>query len=191
MRYSDRFKKTFFNPTQEEREKREPLLKFSFYLSERVLILIQFADEIIDNLDQGGRHQIGAKGQSMDPNKFGRADSLMWLWILGAYEVARTIDQARNCFSEEFSKKIVSLKEELEVIRMPAAKMEKSRKRFGKAGVPVTSNRSGSGWDYDNKDLFVNDPEDSIISARKIIHEFDRVFCSMRAEDVLKQHGTR
>ena len=30
MRYNDRFKETLFNPSAEDEEKREPLLKFSF-----------------------------------------------------------------------------------------------------------------------------------------------------------------
>lgn len=115
---------------------------------------------------------------------FDRAESLMWFWILGAYEVVRTMHQAKQCFSERLVDDLGRLKKTLAVIRMPAAKMEKPGK---KAAVP--SNRSPAGYDIENRDLLVGDPEESPdISARSVLSEFDRVFSSITKSDVLAHH---
>jgi hypothetical protein len=67
---------------------------------------------------------------------------------------------------------------------MPAAKMEKPGKR-----AAVTSNRSPAGWDVENRDLLVNDPEERPdIFARRMLSEFDRVFSSVTKSDVLAHH---
>jgi len=58
----------------------------------------------------------------------------MWLWILGGYEIVRTMVQAEKCFSPEALNRLRSLKKSLAIARMPASKMEKQGKR-----VPVTS----------------------------------------------------
>ena len=157
---------------------RDPLIAFSFYLSGRKNVLLKIADEIIENLDQG------FSGAIVDGRLIERAESLMWLWTLGAYEVVRTMYQAKSCFSETSSNEIKRLKQDLAAIRMPAAKMEKPRK-----SIPVTSNRSPSGWDFAKRDLFVNDPESTpYVSARHILTEFDRVFASITKDDVLGHH---
>jgi hypothetical protein len=141
-------------------------------------VLCLFASEIIENLDNG------FSGQSIDGGRVERAESLMWLWLLGAYEVVRTMHQAKECFSERLVQDLSGLKQTLTAIRMPAAKMEKPGKR-----AAVTSNRSPAGWDVENRDLLVNDPEESPnISARWVLSEFDRVFSSIAKDDVLAHH---
>jgi hypothetical protein len=108
----------------------------------------------------------------------------MWFWLLGAYEVVRTMHQAKVCFSERLVQELVPLKKTLASARMPAAKMEKQGKKEA-----VTSNRSPAGWDIANRDLLVNDPEDrQDISARWIMSEFDRVFSSITEHDVVAHH---
>ncbi|MGA8599428.1 MAG: hypothetical protein WB676_32305 [Bryobacteraceae bacterium] len=178
MRYLERFPRTLTDPTWAEIVEREPLIAFSHYLSGRVNVLCSFADEIIENLDNG------FSSQCIDAGQVGRAESLMWLWLLGAYEVVRTMHQAKECFSERLAQDLGSLKKTLAVVRMPAAKMEKPGKK-----AAVTSNRSPAGWDVENRDLFVNDPEEvPVISARWMLSEFDRVFSSITESDVLARH---
>jgi hypothetical protein len=63
--------------------------------------------------------------------------------------------QAKSCFSERLVQELGGLKKTLATIRMPAAKMEKPGKK-----AAVTSNRSPTGWNVENRDLLVNDPED-------------------------------
>ena len=50
--------------------------------------------------------------------------------------------------------------------------------------------RSPSGWDYSNRDLLVNDPEErESISARRLHAHFDRVFFSISRADVIAHHS--
>jgi hypothetical protein len=131
-------------------------------------VLFDIAGEIIENLD------LGFSGAVVDGSRIDRAESLMWLWTLGAYEVVRTMCQAKSCFSSKALGQLTQLKKTLAAVRMPAAKMEKAGKK-----APVTSNRSPVGWDVSNRDLLVNDPEsEPNVSARSILMEFDRVFSS-------------
>ncbi len=164
-----RIKKVLINPSQEEIFDREPLMAFSFYLSGRNNVLLSIGDEIIELLDEG------FSGQPVHGAKIEHAESLMWLWILGAYEVIRTMCQAKECFSPEFYSKVSSFKKNLAEVRMPAAKMEKKGQK-----IPVTSNRSPSGWNISNKDILVNDPEDDkSISARTLIGGYDSIISSL------------
>ena len=174
----DRFNKVLINPTWEQIVERDPIIAFSHYFSGRVQVLINVADEIMENLNQGFR------GEAVDGDRIERAESLMWLWTLGAYEVVRTMCQAKGCFTESVLNQLKELKKTLAIVRMPAAKMEKAGKH-----VPVTSNRSPSGWDIQNRDLIVSDPEStSYVSARSILQEFDKVFSSIKKEDILGRH---
>jgi hypothetical protein len=179
MRYLERFQQVLVNPTWEQIIQREPLIVFSHYLSGRVNVLCSFGDEIIENLDNG------FSGQCVDGGRIERAESLMWFWTLGAYEVVRTMHQAKDCFGERLVKDLSGLKQTLATVRMPAAKMEKRGK-----GIAVTSNRSPAGWDVENRDLMVNDPEEAPdISARRLLSEFDRVFSSITTSDVIAHHA--
>ncbi|GFO57573.1 hypothetical protein GMSM_45800 [Geomonas sp. Red276] len=173
----DRFRSALINPTWDQIVDRDPLIAFSHYLSGRVHVLLAISDEITENLDEGFSEQVIDSGRVM------RAESLMWLWILGAYEVVRTICQAKSCFSEKMLYELIQLKKTLSSVRMPAAKMEKAGKN-----APVTSNRSPAGWDIANRDLFVNDPESANVSARFLLKEFDRAFSAITQEDVLGCH---
>ena len=176
-----RAKETSNNQTWEQMVEREPLIAFSWYLSGRVNVLLSISHEIIDCLDRG------FTGRTIDGSLVERAESLMWLWILGAYEVVRTICQARGCFSEHAAAEFARLKIILTSVRIPAAKMEKP----GKKQTPVSSDRSPSGWDIVAKDLLVNDPTDAtvpIVSARSLLAEFERVMSSLTNADVLDRH---
>jgi hypothetical protein len=179
MKYQDRFREMLINPTWAEIVAREPLIAFSHYLAGRVNVLCSFGDEIAQNLDKG------FSCPCIDGDCIERAESLMWFWLLGAYEVVRTMHQAKICFSERLVQELAPLKKTLASVRMPAAKMEK----LGNKREVVTSNRSPAGWDIANRDLLVNDPEDSQdISARRIMSEFDRVFSSITESDILAHH---
>jgi hypothetical protein len=79
--------------------------KASQYISKNVLLTI--ADEIIENLDQAFAETI------IDGGRLERAESLMWLWTLGAYEVVRTMCQAKDCFSQRVFDELSELKKML------------------------------------------------------------------------------
>jgi len=173
----DRFKSVLVNPTWEQSVERDPLIAFSHYLCGRVHVLLAIADEITENLDSGFSEQV------IDGGQVERAESLMWLWMLGAYEVVRTMCQAKACFTKQALDELSQLKKRLSLVRMPAAKMEKPGLK-----IPVNSNRSPAGWDVSRRDLLVNDPESTNIYARDLLEEFDRVFSSIKASDILGRH---
>lgn len=178
MNNKRRFNKVLINPTEKEMFENDPLIVFSWYLSGRNNLLLSTLDEIIEKLDKGfTENQINQGGLIQ------RASSQMWFWILGAYEVIRTISQAKECFSDDFNAKVAALKKELSKARMPSAKMEKRGKK-----IPVTSNRSPDGWDFENKDLLIGDPDDNFLSARKLLQQYDNVMGNIKREDVLKHH---
>ncbi|MFH0997616.1 MAG: hypothetical protein V1844_19280 [Pseudomonadota bacterium] len=155
------------------------MLAFSFYLSNRVLQLLLIAVEITDDLDKGfGTNPV-------DGTRVGRASTMMWLWTLGAYEVVRTMCQAKTCFSPNAMVQLEELKRYLASVRMPDAKMEKPSRR-----VPVNSNRSPDGWDLEKRDLLLGDPK-APVSARFLLGELDRVMSAMQKTDVLAQHCGR
>lgn len=167
---------TLINPTEKELLEREPLMAFSFYLSGRNNVLLLLSDEIIDNLDNG------FSISPINAEFIDKASTSMWFWTLGAYEVIRTISQAKNCFSTEFIEKINTLKKELAIVRMPSAKMEEQGKKKA-----VTSNRSPDGWDIDNKDLWVGSP-DAPISAKLLIRLYENTMSSLTIDDIKKPH---
>lgn len=47
-----------------------------------------------------------------------------WLWLLGAYEVIRTLAQHADCFDPDFVGELNELKRYLAEVRMPFAKQE-------------------------------------------------------------------
>jgi hypothetical protein len=173
---SRRFKECLENPTEEEMFTREPLMAFSFYLSGRNNVLLYLSDEIIENLDNG------FIGPTIKAGFIDRASTLLWLWTLGAYEVIRTISQAKDCFSDSFIEKVNELKKQLAIVRMPNAKMEEQGKKN-----PVNSNRSPDGWDVTNKDLLVGSPANPI-SGRYLLDIYEKTISSLTLVDVRKHH---
>lgn len=163
----------------EEFERQNPLVKFSFYLWGRVRVLFDIRIEILQCLDNAFASDLVAH------ESLSRAEMLSWLWILGAYEVVRTMCQADTCFSLEAAAKLRTLKRKLAIVRMPAAKMEK----IGKS-IPVTSGRSAAGIDLKNKDILVGDPSEGH-SARELLNHFYTVFSSLQEDDILAQHESR
>src|ERR1017187_10768584 len=92
MRMRFRPKKVLINPTWEQTLECYPLMAFSHYLTGRVEVLHAFADEIVESLDKAFSRKC------VHYCFLVRAESLMWLWTLGAYEVVRTMCQAKGCF---------------------------------------------------------------------------------------------
>jgi len=71
------------DPTEEQLHSREPLLKFSFYLSSLVNVPLERSGRIMEALDT----HLSNQGR-MNAGAVGEADVDMWFWTLGAYEVA-------------------------------------------------------------------------------------------------------
>jgi hypothetical protein len=83
----ERFQTVLVNSSEAEVLEREPLLKFSFYLSSRVVQLLVLGEEI------KGKLHAGLSPDRFDGQAVGNVGVLAWLWVLGAYELVRTMCQ--------------------------------------------------------------------------------------------------
>lgn len=164
------------SPTDEQTFSRQPLLKFSDILNTRNNQLATIADEILNLLESG------ISKDFLNMPKVERAGILAWLWVLGAYEIIRTMCQAKKSFSSEYMNKLTPLKQKLAKVRMPDAKMEKQGQN-----KPVSSNRSPWAEDIEKKDLLVGDPEQPY-SLKEIIDDYFAVINSLTLEDILTTH---
>ena len=168
--------KFLYNPTEDEQIEREPLLKYSFYLSSKNNLLLSTIDEIVKKLNAG------FSKSTINTDQISDASILTWFWTLGAYEVVRTMSQTKDCFSSDANTKIDLLKQELAKVRIPNTKMERKGKK-----IPVNSNRSFDGWDIEKKDLIIGDPEYPI-SARQLFLLYDKTMSSLKKLDILQFH---
>ncbi len=154
-----------------------PLAKYSFYALGRVQVLMSIREEIIMELDLAYQDP-----KSLLVEHVSRAESLSWLWVLGAYEVVRTMSQAKQCFSERAQIGLGGIKRELSKVRMPSAKMEQQGRY-----VAVPSRRSPAALVVKERDLLIGDPG-SPHSLRQLLDHFARVFRSFEAADILDSH---
>jgi len=159
-----------------------PLAAFSFYLSGRNQVLLSIAEEIGKNLDAAD-----SSAGSFPAGPRTRASDLMWLWTLGAYEVIRTMCQAKECFAARFYTAIADLKIDLERVRIPNTKMERLKYDRKDRTIPVSSNREPDSWDDTSRDLLVGDPAASV-SARMLLGKYARVVSSLTLAEVVMSH---
>lgn len=168
--------KCLINPTEKEKIDREPLLNYSFFLSSKNILLLDMIDTLIANLDSG------FSSKPINSDLIGEASVFTWFWVLGAYEIVRTMAQTKDCFSEAIHNKLFALKQELAKARIPNSKMEKRGQK-----IPVNSNRCFDGWDFENRDLLIGDP-DCPLSARALFKLYDDTITSIKPEEILKEH---
>ena len=159
-----------------------PLTRFSSYLSGRNDVLLAISAEIIAHLDACGPDEGAARSRSR-----ARASDLMWLWTLGAYEVSRTMCQARACFSARSHRALSDLRLALERVRVPNTKMERLKYDRKSPGVPVRSDRAPEVWADEHRDILIGDPAD-LVSARRLLAMYAQVLAALTAEDILMKH---
>jgi hypothetical protein len=153
-----------------------PLSRYSFYLSGRESCVRSHGEEVLDNLDR-------AFGQRIDVERLTRAEMLFWFWLLGAYEVVRTMTHTSDCFADHYVGHLKNLKKRLEFARIPAAKMEPRRKT-----TPINSNRSPADINLKERDLRVGDPGGPIDSCRELIRAYLEVMGQADSSTILKSH---
>lgn len=149
-----------------------PLAAFSPYLASRDQVLRTIAAEILLHLDAADRP---------------RASDLAWLWTLGAYEVTRTMCQARACFAAPFYRGLADLKHDLERVRVASTKMERIKYDRRDRSVPIPSDRPADLWDPISRDLLLGDPADPR-SARRLLAAYLGVLGSLTPADVRMRH---
>lgn len=87
----------------------------------------------LDNklIEWGKKHDPKSRIEAGTLDDFEEYLIISYLWVLGAYEIIRTIHQRckeKNIFSQEILKKVKETKEYFTRIRVPLAKLEASKK---------------------------------------------------------------
>lgn len=148
----------------------KPLITFSLDTHNQLDILLWLAQEIRTALD------------TFDGSSFARQYSLSWLWVIGAYELTRTMSHVKSCFTDELGTKLLTLKKVLASLRMPFAKQEYQGK-----GGPILGEASVSDFDVERKDLtFTVNSQD--FSVRNLLDRFESVLCGIKLPDILRRH---
>lgn len=107
----------------EEWVKANPLINFSYYTLSQADAVRTLGEDIKITL-QAATVEGGYDGVLLM-----KAYHYFWFWVLGAFEVFRTMDQHGTCFAPEVAKTIKSMKKHLATIRVPFAKQELSGRR--------------------------------------------------------------
>lgn len=152
-----------------------PLMRFSPYTHGQVSTIVQLGNDIRALLDRS------VQGSTVEHDGgFLRAYGYFWLWILGSYEVTRTMCQAKTCFSADFAEQVCGFKKRVSVLRMPFAKLELP-------GVkrPIVAEAAVHNVDVETKDIHF-EVKGEILSARTFIADFERLASSVKPTDVIK-----
>ena len=157
-----------------------PLVAFSPYTHSQVEILSQLGASLLAELDAAIREK------QIDGQRFNRAYAMFWLWVLGAYEVTRTMVQARSCFSGAFAERVATLKKRIAKLRMPFAKQEYAGGNRC-TSRPISGEASVTGIDCEARDFLFAVGEERF-SVRALVLDFTALFKRVKRSDVLKDH---
>ena len=152
--------------------KKNPLLAFSIYTHSQVQFLEQTASKIETILEEG------IEGNTIQGGCFTEAYGLFWLWVLGAYEVVRTMSQNGECFDQGLRDRIAEIKCYLKRLRIPFAKQELPRWNRKDQVRPIWGELSVTDIDTENKDLRFR-IEDRPLSARNSLERFRKFISSI------------
>ena len=151
-----------------------PLLRFSAYTAIQADIVRNLSAEIRSVLDDAFRVSGQVQGDS-----FSRAYGLFWLWVLGSYEVVRTMSSAPTCFTASAFVKIRAYKKRIAVLRIPFAKQQ-----YRGEATAIRAEASVWGIDQDAKDLKF-EVKDRVITIRTMLDDFDELITALTPDDVL------
>ena len=122
-----------------------PLVKFSFYTKIQSKIIIRLGDEII-----GLSNKAFIENNAIDGSCFKEIYGKFWLWVIGAYEIIRTMCDPlkKSVWVEKKFRELNSYKLKLAEIRMPFAKQV-----LRGTNNPIYGENSVHGFDRENKDF--------------------------------------
>lgn len=137
----------------EELFRLKPLSAFSIYTQGQADYLVGVGKKLCEKFD--------TYDNVIDD--FSDTYGLFWLWVLGAYEVIRTLSQHSGEFEPGFVEELLKLKKFIAEVRMPFAKQQyRGREEF------IFGDLSVVGCDKDFKFVIDGKP----VSARKVIDRF-------------------
>jgi hypothetical protein len=145
-----------------------PLIRFSVHTHRQIHVLGSVAGEIRAHLN-AAIADAGANTERLDA-----ADGLFWMWVLGAYEVTRTVGQAKDCFSPSAHSRIVTFKRHIAGLRIPFAKQEYA----GDSKSPLQSEQSIYGIDSAQKD-FSFEVREAVFWGRDLLDQFEALVASI------------
>lgn len=157
-----------------------PLLYFSQYTYSQAWILIELGNDILSTMDEG------IAAGSLDYKTGKKIYGMFWLWVLGAYEVVRTMSQHSKCFAEPVVDDIRSIKKSLHAIRIPFAKQELPRSGGRKVDY-VHAELSIHGIDFSRKD-FTYQIRGTTVSTRNTILEFKTFILSIERKHITARY---
>lgn len=151
--------------------KERPLLEFSVYTNTQIELLNKLESEINSMM-----------AQRRDAQVINDIYGSFWLWVLGAYEVVRTMSQARSSFTPEVTQRLKDYKRKIAKIRIPFAKQE-----YHGRNRPIFNEASMSGMNTETGDMFfrIEGVEFSSMSLMKGFHD---LMASIRPTDILRRH---
>ncbi len=154
----------------------KPLVIFSVYTHLQAEALNKLGSEILGLLDASMNEDPDMLALTKTYGKF-------WLWVIGAYEVVRTMTDkktgAADCFSDRIKKPLAKLKDSLAEIRIPFAKQQIRYKN------DIISNEASIAKIDQEKGDFAFSINNQSIWVRSSIAEFQAVFSSISRADVL------
>lgn len=154
-----------------------PLLKFSNYIYYQSTAVLRLGDEIINLLDSAFEDETINADWYKAYNKF-------WFWVLGSYEILRTMDQhSSECFIEAKRKEIKEHKIRIAELRISFTKLEIRGKK-----KKVTNENSVNHFDYENSDLWFR-VENKTIKVREEIKAFSDFINSISSNDIINSYN--
>ncbi|WP_299555475.1 hypothetical protein [uncultured Tateyamaria sp.] len=151
-----------------------PLLGFSIYTSTQVQALGRKAVELKEIAASWGPDESG----SLVIHDFTDYYDNFWFWVLGAFEVIRTLDQHSDCFREKKMEELREIKRELKRVRIPFAKQE-----LANNGRPIFAELSVIGFDKGMK----FEISGSVVDSGDLVEATMGFLESFKPTDVLKR----
>ena len=155
-----------------------PLLRFSVYTELQAQIILKLGEKI-DVLVKASF----LKEKNINGKYISQAHGNFWLWILGAFEILRTMADAKSCWSEAKYSEIKKLKIKISKIRGPFAKQTLNEK-----GLPVVNAELSIVIFNTEKCDFGYKIGETVFLQRELIEEFRQLIKSFKTEDVIRDH---
>lgn len=159
-------------------EYESPLMLFSLYTGLQTRILLELGQNILRVLDAG------ISDNRIDGNVIQETYGMFWLWVLGVYEVVRTMSQHSECFAEPIKSEIGTVKKTLHKIRIPFAKQEMPGRKGSNVRY-VYGELSVSGIDTQKKDFMFKIQGDTV-SMRTSVADFEQFIKSIDCHHIVK-----
>lgn len=154
-----------------------PLVIFSVYTDIQCTVIRKLGQSILAALDQGIREEDGKT--SVDGEMFNRVYGDFWLWVLGAFEIVRTMEGAKECFSPRLQDELRTFKRKIVFLRSPFTKQ-----MLAGARTKIRAEPSIADIEHSPPNMIFS-VESQRFSVRDLCTHFEAMIASIRREDVL------